>query len=751
MFKGASMQSNSSKPSFKVIGTRPIRPGDTDKATGQALYGVDVTLPDLLYGAVLRSPHAHARILSIDTRQAEALPGVKAVITAADLPQPGSARGEDRYQSENTLAREKVLYFGHAVAAVAATNEHIALDALELIQVAYEVLPPVLDPDQAMQEGAPILHNDLSTGANEAPTNLADHMQLKRGDVEKGFALASVIVEREFHTATVHQGYIEPHNASALFSASGQLTIWCSTQGSFSVRSQVAEILQVPRVHIRVIPMEVGGGFGGKNRAYLEPLAALLSRKSGHKPVKMVMSYGEVLSATGPTSAASIRIKMGADASGHITAAAARLVYAAGAFPGSPVGTAANALLAPYRIDNFQIDGYDVVVNKPWAAAYRAPGVANANFTCESVIDELSQKLGLDPLEFRLRNAVREGDLLPDGAAYARIGLIETLEAARAHPHYSAPLAGPHQGRGVACGYWGNGGGRSSASASLNSDGTVNLVTGSVDLSGTRMTLAMQLAEVLGIAAEDVKGSMADTDSTGFADGSWGSRTTFSTGQAVIKVGQELIRLLCKRAADIWKVPLEQVSFADGEFSSGKEKLAFKKLASMLGWDVPVLASAAVNPDSVGPSFATHIVDVEVDPETGQVRLLRYTAVQDTGKAVHPAYVEGQIQGAVTQGIGWALNEEYFYDEAGHLLNGSFLDYRIPTCPDVPSIEPVIVEVPSPSHPFGVRGVGEMSIVPPPGAIANAIHAALGVRMEVLPMSPGRILEALWKEEEALE
>jgi xanthine dehydrogenase molybdenum-binding subunit len=738
------MQANPSKSSFQVLGNSPIRAGDAEKASGKALFGVDVHLPDMLYGAVLRSPHAHARIHSIDTRQAEALEGVKAVITAADLSGPSAYQGDDRSVSLNTLARDKALYFGHAVAAIAATSEHIAREALGAIQVDYEVLPTILDVEQALHEESSIIHDNLTGDGKKPPTNLADQMLIQRGDVQKGFAQADVIVERKFHTATVHQGYIEPQNATALFSPDGQLTIWTSTQGSFSARDQVAELLGISPVKVRVIPMEVGGGFGGKNRVYLEPIAALLSRKCGGKPVKLIMSHSEVLTATGPTSAASIWIKIGANREGHITAASARLIYAAGAFPGSPVGTAAQVLFAPYRIDNLQVEGFDVVVNKPWTASYRAPGCANAVFTCESVIDELSEKLSLDPIEFRLRNAVQEGDLRLEGYAYDRIGFIETLEAARAHPHYTTPLSGQYQGRGVACGFWGNGGGRSSAHVSLNVDGTVNLVTGSVDLSGTRLTLAMQLAEVLGISIEDIKGSMGDTDSSGFADGSWGSRTTFSTGQAVIKAGQNLVSQLCERAADLWGVPTEQITFSNGVFSTDEHKLTFKELAGALDWDVPVVASAAVNPQAVGPSFATHIVDVEADPETGKVKLLRYTAVQDVGKAVHPAYVKGQIQGAVTQGIGWALNEEYFYDQDGHLLNDSYLDYRVPTCPDVPNIEAVLVEVPSPSHPFGVRGAGEMSIVPPPGAIANAIHAALGVRMEVLPMSPGHIMEALW-------
>lgn len=742
---------------FRVIGTRPIRPDDTLKVTGQAIYGVDVQLPDMLYGAVLRSPHAHARILAIDTRKARELEGVRAVVTAADLPDLTEKIGAEgdwgnnlRYQNDNILARDKVLYYGHAVAAVAATSPHIAAEALGLIQVTYYALPPVLDVQHAMAEDAPVLHPDLRTdelgSRGDRPTNVASHMQTLQGDPQRGFDQAAVIVEREFHTSAVHQGYLEPHNATALYAANGEITIWCSTQGSFSARDSTAEVLNIPAARIRVIPQEVGGGFGGKNRIYLEPLAVLLSQKSGHKPVKLVMSYPEVLAASGPASASWIRVKMGADRVGRITAATASLVFAAGAFPGSTVGVAMGTILGHYRIENLQIDGYDVVTNTPWSASYRALGGTNAAFASESVVDELCEKLGMDPIEFRLINGVREGDMRPDGRPYARIGFIETLETARQHPHYTAPLSGPqcgtHLGRGVAAGYWGNAGGRSSAFASLNPDGSVSLVTGSVDVTGTRMTLAMQLAETLGIAAEDVKASVGDTATIGFTDGSWGSRTTFATGWAVYELGQNLIRLLCERAAEHWQVPAGQVRFADGVFTVGDRVLPFKELAAQINEHVPVMASATVNPWSTGPAFAVHIVDVEVDPETGQVKILRYTVVQDVGKAIHPAYVEGQIQGGTVQGIGWALNEEYVYDEVGRMLNASFLDYRIPTCSDVPAIDTVIVEVPNPGHPYGVRGVGEMSIVPPPAALANAIHAATGLRLAVLPMSPARLLEA---------
>jgi CO/xanthine dehydrogenase Mo-binding subunit len=678
------------------------------------------------------------------------------VATAADLAELadkivdlGEGAINLRHQSNNILAHDKVLYHGHAVAAVAATSPHIAEEALALIEVDYEPLPPVLDAREAMKDDAPILLDELRTdelGAKlDNPTNVASHIRHERGDLKAGFQQAAVIVEREFHTATVHQGYIEPQNATALYNHDGQLTIWCSTQGSFGVRNQVSEVLQIPVARIRVIPLEIGGGFGGKNSVYLEPVAALLSKKSGNRPVKMTMSRADVIAATGPTSGSYIRVKMGADQNGRITAAEAYLAYEAGAYPGSPVGAGANIIFSPYRLDNVRIDGYDVVVNRPRSAAYRAPGATNACFAAEVVIDELCKELGMDPLEFRAINGAKEGDRRPDGPIYPRIGYLETVEAAKTHPHYLAPLEGPNRGRGVASAYWGNWGGRSSATATVNPDGSVNLATGSVDLSGTRTSLAMQFAETLGISVEDVKPQVADTDAVGTTEGSYGSRTTFSTGWAVYELGQRLTAELIQRAAQLWEVEPEAVAYKDGVFSSNGQELTFRELAAQLDEaGGPVMASATVFPDGYGPGFATHIVDVEVDPETGKVQILRYTAVQDVGTAVHPDFVEGQIQGGVVQGIGWGLNEEYVYDDEGHLLNASFLDYRIPTSLDVPMIDTVLVEVPNPGHPYGVRGVGEVPIVPPPAAIANAIYDAVGVRMDVLPMSPTHVLEALW-------
>jgi CO/xanthine dehydrogenase Mo-binding subunit len=745
--------SETSLQAYQVIGTRPVRADGEDKVTGRAVFGADMRLPGTLYGAVLRSPHAHARILSMDTSQAAALPGVKAVVTAADFPAPESLGDGARYLRENTLAGQKALYAGHAIAAVAATSPHIAAEALLRIQVTYEVLPPVLDVRQTMQAGAPILLDDLRTDElgqkGSAPTNIASHSRIERGNVAQGFAQAAYIVEREFDTASVHPGYIEPQAATAQMSADGQVTIWCSTQAAFSIRDDVASVLQIPQGKVRVIPTEIGGGFGGKNNAYLEPVAALLSQKSGYRPVKMAMNYSEVLAATGPTSASHIYIKVGVDRAGHITAAQASLAYAAGAFPGSPLWGGMPVIFGAYRIENLRVDGYDVLVNRPRTGSLRAPGATNAVFAGETVMDELCEALGMDPLEFHILNGVCQGDRRSDGVPLPFIGFQDVLQAARQHPHYTAPLAGPNRGRGVACSYWGGHGGKSSATVSVNTDGSINLLEGSADLSGTRTTLAMQLAETLGIPLEDIHARVADTDAVAFTEGSYGSRTTFATGWAVYELGKQLITLLTERAAILLDAAPEQVTYSNGIFSvtqaaATPKQLSFKALAARLDeTGSPVMASISVTPHGVGPAFAAHIVDVEVDPETGKVDILRYTAVQDTGRAIHPGIVEGQIQGGVTMGIGWALHEGYCYDEAGHLLNANLLDYRLPTCLDVPMIEAVIIEAPNPGHPYGVRGVGEIPIIPPAAAIANAIYRAVGVRLNALPMSPARVLEAL--------
>ncbi len=748
----------SPKKKYKVIGTRPIRHDGADKVTGRAKYGADIRLTGLLHGVILRSPHAHANIKSIDVTAALALPGVHAVVTGADIAEQGNRiveLGEGsvnmRHLATNVLADDKVLYRGHAIAAVAADSADIAEEACRKIVVEYELLTPVIDVQAAMLPEAIVLHSDVYTtemGAkiSDQPSNVASKYYYEQGDPDAGFAKAAVIVEREFHTATVHQGYIEPHTSTAQWHMDGRVTVWTSTQGAFSVRQQVAELLGIPQSLVKVVPMEIGGGFGGKIAVYEQPVAVLLSKKSG-RPVKVTMNRSDVFQGTGPTPGSYIRVKLGADKTGKLVAGHAYLAYEAGAYPGSPVNPGCMCIFSCYDIPNAKVEGYDVCVNKPRTSAYRAPGSTNAAFAMEQVMEEVAEKLGMCALELRTKNAVKEGTRRVDGCVYPRIGLVECLAAAKASDHWNSKLPGPNRGRGLGVGFWFNAGLKSSVTVSVNIDGLVTLVEGSTDIGGSRTGLAMQLAETLGIAAEDVVPIVADTDGVGYTDITGGSRVTFATGMAVHQAGLKVIDQLVDRAALIWEVDASTVRYEDGAVHApGGKTMTFKVLASKLHeTGESVTATASVSLPGAGGAFAVHIVDVEVDPDTAKTQVLRYTAVQDAGTAIHPAYVEGQMQGGAVQGIGWALNEEYFYDTSGTMRNSTYLDYRIPTCLDVPNIDTIIVEVPNPDHPYGVRGVGEAPICPPPAALGAAIQRATGIRMTQLPMSPPRLLHEMLK------
>lgn len=747
---------------YKTIGTRPVRHDGADKVTGRAKYGADFHATDLLHAKFVRSPHAHARIVSIDTSAAESMDGVHAVVTGADLPEApdevialGEGAANLRYLRANVLAEDKALYKGHAIAAVAAATPHIAEEAASKIVVEYEALDSALTAPEGMDDDAPILDESLRTDEmgemGDGPTNIAQHFQQVKGDVEKGFADADLVIEREFDTATVHQGYIEPQVSTGLWNSDGRITIWCSTQGSFSARDEIAKILDVPESRIKVVPMEIGGGFGGKIPAYLDPTVAVLSKKSG-RPVKAVMTRQEVFEATGPTPGSHITVKIGVDSNGAILAAQADLQFEAGAFPGSPVGAAAMCVFASYDIPNQQIDGYDVVVNKPKTQAYRAPGSTNVAFATETVLNEIAENLGIDPIDLRLKNVATKGTTRADGVTFPRIGAKEVLEAMRDHPHYSAPIEGKNRGRGVGIGYWFNVGFKSAVNISVNADGTINLTEGSTDIGGTRASVAMQAAEVLGIRAEDVNPTVVDTDSIGHTDVTGGSRVTYATGWAAHEAAHDVKRQMIDRAALIWDVDPDSIEMVDGVFRSKTDeelKMTFRDLAERLNdTGGPIMGRGALDTGGLGAgggSYAGNIVDVEVDPDTGKASILRFTVVQDAGKAIHPSYVEGQMQGGSVQGIGWALNEEYYMREDGVMMNSSLLDYRMPTSLDLPMIDTVIVEVPSEQHPFGVRGVGEANIVPPPAAIAHAIYSATGARMQHLPMNPAAVIEQTHK------
>jgi CO/xanthine dehydrogenase Mo-binding subunit len=739
-------------PKNKWIGKRTIRPDGEDKVTGRAAYSADTRLPGMLWGKVLRSPHPHARIKSIDTSKAAAHPGVKAVMTARDLvhfplekPVPIGIQ-DMRWMSRNIMATDKALFAGHPIAAVAATSQTIAREALKLIEVAYEVLPWSIDVEDAMKPDAPILHDHIRFQGK--PSNIAGTLEHKLGDVEAGFKEADVIVERSFRTKPVHQGYIEPHSCLVSVTKDGKATVWSSSQGQFMVRGMCAHLTGLDQSDIRAIPAEIGGGFGGKTIVYLEPLALVLSKKSG-RPVKMVMTREEVFRASGPTSGSVSTVRIGAKKDGTIVAAQGTWYLQAGAFPGSPIRGAVGCSFAPYSIPNVHTLGYDVVSNRSKTAAYRAPGAPIGAHAVECVLDELAEKLRLDPLELRLKNAAKQGTKAAYGPTFPLIGYEQTIKAAMEHPHYRAPLKA-NQGRGVASGFWFNAGGESSAQVNIAEDGSVTVITGHPDIGGSRASTANITAELLGIDYGKVQVLIGDTSTIGFSNLTGGSRVTYASAMVVTTATQNVIKTLRERAARIWKIDAEAVTWENGEARPAGDNAG--KFPPLTLAQIAAQANATGGPIGAGSQqttagaeggFATHICDVEVDRDTGKVSVTRYTSFQDVGRAIHPSYVEGQMQGGVAQGVGWALSEEYIYDKSGKLDNPGFLDYRMPVASDLPMLDNVMIEIPNPKHPQGVRGVGEVPLVPSLAAIANAIHNALGVRFTSLPMSPPKVRAAL--------
>jgi CO/xanthine dehydrogenase Mo-binding subunit len=737
-----------------IVGTNPVKQDGLDKVTGRAKFGADFFLPGMLFGRILRSPHAHAIIKSIDVSEAEALPGVKAVITRDDFPDlpEGSAAGD---MTRTAMAREKALFDGHPVAAVAATSDAIAKRALKLIKVNYDILPHVIDPVDAMKPDAPILHNHIRTKGldepSDKPTNVTERMVSKMGDIDKGFAEADFIVEREFDSKPMHQGYIEPQGCVAEYSEDGQVELWCCTQAPFVYRDRLSAILKIDASKINVQQSELGGGFGGKTGFYPEPLAIQLSKKAT-RPVKMVLSRGEVFRGTGPVSGTSYKIKMGIRKDGRFTAAQGELIFQTGIFTGSMYFNAPNAMFTRYDLENIYIESFEVVSNRPKVNSFRAPCVPQIVFGVEGVIDELAKKVDMDPIDVRLKNAAIEGYTTIYGETLGPIGFVETLEAAKNSDHYKSPVR-EGEGRGIATGFWFNRGGETSTTMNIAPDGSVTIITGTADVAGSRISIAMMAAEELGIPVDKVRITMADTNSLGFNRVTAGSRTTYSVGMTVVDNARDCISQFVQRAAELWDVPEDAVIFEDGKCRPASqnvgdfEPLSIAEITKQTTMSHgAVTASTSMNVTGAGPGFGLHIVDLKVDVETGRTDVTRYTVIEDAGKAIHPLQVEGQFQGGAVQGIGWALNEEYVYGKDGRLQNAGFLDYRMPVTSDVPMIDTVIVEVPNPRHPFGLRGVGEVPVVPTMAAIGNAIGNAIGIRPQSLPMSPPKLLELIENE-----
>ena len=744
---------------MQVVGKRLPRVDAGERVTGRAIYPADLTRPGMVSARIKRSPHAHARILSIDTAKAKALKGVLAVVTAADFPEiapgtmiPFGETGADVWVSAVTvIARDKVFWRGHPVAAVAATDPYIASQALDLIDVTYEVLPAVMDMASAVKPGAPVIHPDHKPkgfdAASPAPRNAGGRTLIERGDAAGVLASADAVGEMRVVIDTAHQGYIEPMACVAETDATGFVTVWASCQGAFQTEIQTAVLLGLPQSKFKVIPLEMGGAFGGKITVHVEPIAARLSQMCG-RPVKIVISREEVMvGGSGPAAAAEIEVRVGADKQGRISAIHGRYVFDTGGIPGTPTTLLMQASAAPYQCPNLYLEGYDIVTNKPRTEAYRGPGGIQAAFAMEQAVDELALKLDLDPLELRRRNAAVTGSQMPIGTPFPSIAFDTIAARIAAHDCWTQPLGtgALPRGRGIAFGYWRGTSMTSAAHVTIAGDGRPMVTMGAVDISGTRTTMAQVAAEEFGIALDDVHIAMGDTKSVGYSDASAGSRVGRTMAAAVSYACKDALAQLRSRAAQKLQCAVDELSYGSGVFRAGAASISLYDLMRATLTEGAITGRGVSTKLPLGVEAGAHVCDVEVDTETGQVTVLRYTAFQDVGRALNPASVEGQIEGSAAQGIGWALTEGFDYAPDGRLRNASLLDYRMPTALDLPTIGVVIIETPVPDVPYGVRGVAEMPIVPVAACVANAVRRATGVRMSQMPMTPERIRAALKK------
>jgi len=747
----------------RVVGHSLPRMDAPGKVTGTAVYASDFALPGMLHGKLLRSREPHARLVRIDAARARALPGVRAVLTAADVP---DVRYGGALKDETVLARDRVRYVGQPVAAVAATTREAAEAALAAIEVVYEPLPAVLDLEAALAPGAPLIHEAWATYAAipilHREGNVCHRARIVVGDVERGFAEADRIFEHRFRTAMVHQGYTEPRAAVASWDSSGQVTVWSNTQLPFEIQNTLAEILELAPSKIRVIVPGIGGGFGGKLRIGVEHVAALLARRTG-RPVRVLTTSEEELTAAYPRQGTRVELRTGVTRAGRITAKEGRIWFDTGAFAGSGPGVASVATLVlagPYKIPNLLLEGYAVYTNKTNCGSFRAPSGPQANFAVESQMDMIADALGLDPLEFRLQNIVREGDEGPTGQVLAGVGLEECLRRAAAAIGWDDRRPAPGRGKGLACGWWTTTGGSSGVYVKINPDGTVALNTGAAEIGTAALTGAAQvLAEELGVDLADISVVSADTFATPFDFGAQGSRTAFAVGNACRAAVADLRRQLVGLAAAQLGVPADALELRDKAVVGAGTRVTLAELARLsqasgggliahgtfiappTAYDAKRV-EAHVYPAFHSPSFHAHAVDLSVDRETGEITLHRYVVAQDVGFAVNPAAIEGQIEGGVAQGLGQALSEELVYAE-GRVLNPNLTDYKMPTALDLPRIESILVQHPSAVGPYGAKGVGEPPNIEPPAAVANAVAAAVGVRVTTLPITAEKVALAL--------
>lgn len=743
----------------RVVGQSLPRMDAPGKVTGTAIYAADFAVPGMLVGRVLRSREPHARLIRVDTKRATKVPGVRAVLTAEDVP---DVRYGGALKDETVFAAGTVRYVGQPVAAVAATTPEAAEAALAAIVVDYEPLAPVLDLTAALAPGAPLVHPEWRSYTAipilHRDGNVANRARIVVGDVERGWAEADRVFEHRFTTAMVHQGYTEPRAAVASWDSSGQLTVWSNTQLPFEVQNTLAEILAMPPGRIRVIVPGIGGAFGGKLRVGVEHFAALLARHS-RRPVKLLTTSEEELTAAYPRQGTVVELKTGVTRDGRITAKEGRIWFDTGAFAGSGPGVASVATLVlagPYRIPNLFLEGYAVYTNKTNCGSFRAPSGPQANFAVESQMDIIADTLGIDPLELRLRNIVREGDEGPTGQVLTAVGLEECLLRAADAIGWKDRRPAPGRGKGLACGWWTTTGGSSGVYVKINPDGTVALNTGAAEIGTAALTGAAQvLAEELGIDLADISVVSADTFSTPFDFGAQGSRTAFAVGNACRAAVAELKHRIFAQAAAQLDVPVETLALRDKHVVGAGARVSLADLArqsQLAGGGLiahgtfvapptphdPKRVEAHVYPAFHSPSFHAHAVDLSVDGDTGEITIHRYVVAQDVGFAMNPTYIEGQIEGGVAQGLGQALSEEIVY-ERGRVLNANLTDYKMPTTLDMPRVQSILVQHPSLVGPYGAKGVGEPPNIEPPAAVANAVASAVGRRLTALPITAEKI------------
>lgn len=738
---------------FYAVGKSVSRVDAVAKVTGEAAYTADVMLPGMLYGLAKRSPHPHARIVRIDSRRAEALPGVKAVITAKDVPDILLGL---KLQDAPLLAREGVRFAGEKVAAVAAVDEETAQEAVDLIEVEYEELPALLDVQEAMKEGAPLVHERLHTYAGlPAPvkeTNVFFHESFAKGEISRGFAEAEMVFEHTFTTPVVHQGYMEPHAALVDIAPDGGVTVWSSNKVPFRVRSIMAGVIGAPITRVRVIPSFVGGDFGGKGMVLDEPLCYFLARKA-NRPVMMVMSRQEEFMASSPRHASIIRLKAGVKKSGELVAWEASAVFDSGAYAAykPQVGLGGTKKLGgTYRVPHVRIDGYYVYTHTIPCGHCRAPGDPQASFAVESFIDMIASGLKIDPFQFRWMNALEAGDLSPTGEPWKGINLKETMSAAAKASHWGKPKPRPYYGVGIACAERPTGTGESSAVVIVNGDGSVNLISGSSDPgTGARTILSQIVAEALKVPMEKITINLVDTDAAPYDQGAGGGRTTFVAGTSAYRAAMEVRKELIASAAKILRCPPEQaqdlIDTRDGFLflkSEPSKKLSYSQAVRAVGKSQIMAEETFSAKEMDDTCFATHVAEVQVDPERGIVEVLRITAAHDIGFAINPAAAEGQIEGGIIQGVGFALLEEMQRAD-GKVANPTLADYKLCTSLDAPEIVTLMIEGAPGAGPFHAKAIGEIPTCPIAPAVANAVFDAVGVRITDLPITGEKVVKAL--------